>query len=95
MFGDDDVEQIAEADRRVVDPPIQVETATWSRAGQFDGGRKNRSNGGVAYAVQRPAAASRNLQGRREARAVLRSIGVRANVRSVSEESSTNGRTNW
>jgi hypothetical protein len=42
-----------------------------------------------------PAAVSRNLQGRREARAVLRSIGVRANVRSVSEESNTNGRTNW
>ena len=25
-----------EADRRAVDPPIQVETATWSRAGQLD-----------------------------------------------------------
>jgi hypothetical protein len=35
-FSDDDLEQIAEADRRAVDPPIQVETATWSRAGQID-----------------------------------------------------------
>jgi hypothetical protein len=25
-----------DADRRVVDPPIQVETAIWSRAGQLD-----------------------------------------------------------
>ena len=28
--------QYSEADRRAVDPPIQVETATWSRAGQLD-----------------------------------------------------------
>jgi hypothetical protein len=32
----DDLEQIAEADRRAVDPPIQVDTATWSKAGQLD-----------------------------------------------------------
>jgi hypothetical protein len=31
-----EVQQRAEADRREVDPPIQVETATWSRAGQLD-----------------------------------------------------------
>jgi hypothetical protein len=29
-LSDDDLEQIAEADRREVDPPIQVEMATWS-----------------------------------------------------------------
>jgi hypothetical protein len=33
---DDDVQQIPEADRREVDPPIQVEMATWSHAGQLD-----------------------------------------------------------
>jgi hypothetical protein len=32
----DDLEQISEADRREVDPPIQVDTATWSRAGLLD-----------------------------------------------------------
>jgi hypothetical protein len=31
-----DVQHLAEADRREVDPPIQVETATWSKAGQLD-----------------------------------------------------------
>jgi hypothetical protein len=36
-FGSDaDLEQFAAADRRVVDPPIQVEIATWSKAGQLD-----------------------------------------------------------
>jgi hypothetical protein len=33
---DADVQQFAEADRRVVDPPIQVQTAMWSSAGQLD-----------------------------------------------------------
>jgi hypothetical protein len=33
---DDDLEQMAEADRREVDPAIQVEAATWSKAGQLD-----------------------------------------------------------
>jgi hypothetical protein len=33
---DAEVEQRAPADRREVDPPIQVETATWSNAGQLD-----------------------------------------------------------
>jgi hypothetical protein len=32
----DDLEQIARADRREVDPPIQVEAATWAKAGQLD-----------------------------------------------------------
>ena len=44
-------EQRAEADRREVDPPIEVETATWSKAGQLDWWVKERENGGVAYAV--------------------------------------------
>jgi hypothetical protein len=35
-LSDDDVKQFAEADRREVDPPMQVETATWSHAGQLD-----------------------------------------------------------
>jgi hypothetical protein len=35
-LSDADLQQLAEADRRVVDPPIQVETATWSKAGQLD-----------------------------------------------------------
>jgi hypothetical protein len=33
---DPSVQRRAEADRREVDPPIQVEVATWSRAGQLD-----------------------------------------------------------
>jgi hypothetical protein len=32
----DDVQQRAEADRREVDPPIQVDMATWSKVGQLD-----------------------------------------------------------
>jgi hypothetical protein len=47
---DDEVQQRAEADRREVDPPIQVETAIWSKAGQHDWW-KNGRNGGAAYAV--------------------------------------------
>ena len=35
-LSDDEVRQRAEVDRREVDPPIQVETATWSKAGQLD-----------------------------------------------------------
>jgi hypothetical protein len=34
-LSDDDLEQISEADRIVVDPPIPVDTATWSEAGQL------------------------------------------------------------
>jgi hypothetical protein len=32
----DDLKQFAEADRREVAPPIQVETASWSPGGQLD-----------------------------------------------------------
>jgi hypothetical protein len=31
-----DLSQYGEADRRVVDPPVPVEIATWSKAGQLD-----------------------------------------------------------
>jgi hypothetical protein len=33
---DDEVQQRDEADRREVDSPIPVETATWTKAGQLD-----------------------------------------------------------
>jgi hypothetical protein len=39
---DDDLQQFAEADRRAVDPPIQVESATWSPGGQLDSWVKDR-----------------------------------------------------
>jgi hypothetical protein len=35
-LADGDPKQFAQADRREVDPPIPVEVATWSRAGQLD-----------------------------------------------------------
>jgi hypothetical protein len=35
-LGDADLQQHAAADRREVDPPIQVESATASKAGQLD-----------------------------------------------------------
>jgi hypothetical protein len=35
-LNDDEVQQRSAADRREVDPPIQVETAAWSKAGQLD-----------------------------------------------------------
>jgi hypothetical protein len=35
-LSDEAVQQLAKADRGEVDPPIQVETATWSKAGQLD-----------------------------------------------------------
>ena len=38
MRHDLDPTQYAEADRREVDPPIEVESATWSAGGQLDGG---------------------------------------------------------
>jgi hypothetical protein len=33
---DRDLSQYCEADRRAVDPPIEVKAATWSLAGQLD-----------------------------------------------------------
>jgi hypothetical protein len=35
-LSDHDLEQVAELDRREVEPPIEVATATWSKAGQLD-----------------------------------------------------------
>jgi hypothetical protein len=35
-LSDDEVQLHVEADRREVDPPIEVEKATWSKAGQLD-----------------------------------------------------------
>jgi hypothetical protein len=35
-LSDDDLQQFAEADRRAVDPPIEVQEATWSPGGQLD-----------------------------------------------------------
>jgi hypothetical protein len=35
-LSNDDLDRRAAADRRAVDPPIQVETATWSKAGRLD-----------------------------------------------------------
>ena len=35
-LSDADVQHFAESDRREVDPPIQVQTATWSTVGQLD-----------------------------------------------------------
>ena len=48
-----DLQQIAEADRREVDPPIQVETATWSKSWPARlVGEENGRSGSVGYAVQ-------------------------------------------
>jgi hypothetical protein len=33
---DDEVQRLAATDRREVDPPIQVDTAGWMKAGQLD-----------------------------------------------------------
>jgi hypothetical protein len=35
-LSDAELQRRADADRREVDPPIRVETATWSKAGQLD-----------------------------------------------------------
>jgi hypothetical protein len=37
-----DPSQYGEADRREVNPPIQIQTATWSKAGQLDWWVKDR-----------------------------------------------------
>ena len=35
-LSDDDLQQRDAADRKAVDPPIEVQTATWMKAGQLD-----------------------------------------------------------
>ena len=50
-----DPSQYSEADRREVDPPIQVEMATWSKGGQLDWSVKEhrpRGSGSVVFAVR-------------------------------------------
>jgi hypothetical protein len=37
-LSNDELDRRAAADRREVDPPVQVEAATWFRAGQLDWG---------------------------------------------------------
>ena len=41
-LSDDDLQQRAAADRRAVEPPIEIERATWSDAGQLDWWVKDR-----------------------------------------------------
>jgi hypothetical protein len=41
-LSDAELQHLAEADRREVDPPIEVETATWSPGGQLDWWVKDR-----------------------------------------------------
>jgi hypothetical protein len=41
-LSDEDVQQFAEADRRELDPPIEVQAATWSPGGQLDWWVKDR-----------------------------------------------------
>jgi hypothetical protein len=50
-LSNDDLEQLAAADRRGVDPPVRVEAAT-SRAGQLDWWVRDRQEWLVGYAVQ-------------------------------------------
>jgi hypothetical protein len=47
-----DPSQYREADRREVNPPIGVESATWSAAAQLDWWVRDAENGSVAYAGQ-------------------------------------------
>ena len=47
-LSDADLRQRAEADRREVNPPIEVEKAIWSTAGQVDWWVKTVRNGGAA-----------------------------------------------
>jgi hypothetical protein len=50
-LSDDGLKQFAAPDRREVERPIEVQTATWSNAGRLDYWVKERRNGGVGYAV--------------------------------------------
>ena len=43
---------LVEAGRQEVDPPIQVEAATWSKAGQLDWWVKERQEWWGTYAIQ-------------------------------------------
>jgi hypothetical protein len=47
-----EVDDYPEADRREVNPPIEVESATWSAGGTLDWWVKNAGSGSVEYAVR-------------------------------------------
>jgi hypothetical protein len=47
-----DLTQYTEADQCEVNPPIEVEAATWAAAGQLIGGSESARNGSDAYAGQ-------------------------------------------
>jgi hypothetical protein len=47
-----DLDQYGEEDRREVDPPVEVQVATWSAGGQLDWWVKERREWWVAYAVR-------------------------------------------
>ena len=47
-----DPSHYGEADRREVEPPIEVESATWSAGGQLDWWVKERQEWWAAYTVQ-------------------------------------------
>jgi hypothetical protein len=53
---DAELQDLAAADRREVDPPIEVQTATWSSAGQLDWWVKDRQECSDGYGVRRPPA---------------------------------------
>ena len=50
-----DLSQYVEADRREVDPPIEVEAATWSLAARSTGGSKSAGSDWEGFAVQTDA----------------------------------------
>jgi hypothetical protein len=49
---DFDTSQYLEADRREVDPPVEVQVATWHPQVSSTGGSQSAANGSVEYAVQ-------------------------------------------
>jgi hypothetical protein len=51
-LSNEEMQHLTAADRREVDPPIQVQTATWSKAGQLDWWMRERREWWVAYVVQ-------------------------------------------
>jgi hypothetical protein len=56
-LSDDDVQQLPEADRREVDPPAEVEMASWSPGGRLDYWVKERQQwwGRIRSAIIIPA----------------------------------------
>ena len=52
FYSDMQVDDYAEADRREVDPPIEVEQSHGRLAANSIGGSKNAKSGGGAYAVK-------------------------------------------